>query len=197
MGLFGNMLVAMELRKLNGGRTAMLSTAQITRMITNMPDAQKNLSQEEFEQVYILFQKLSSDTVKKKMDLDGYYDEACRIIRLFDALAPYEKYTDGDPIKIMIMLLQLEKEDLQALAERADRLVCSYAQRSKMGPVEYCRYFWNKELEGQIPAGSLDNECEKRATAPYASLALCRHYAEKLSLSIPAYLERCEKLDEV
>lgn len=51
-GLISGIAAMAALNRMKHGRKAKLSPAQITYMIVNLPDAQKNLSEEQFSAVY-------------------------------------------------------------------------------------------------------------------------------------------------
>ena len=89
--------------KLLGG-TAELSIAQITYLIINLQDAQQNLTGQQFAEVYSIFQEMQRYTAKIKMDFNGYLDTAVKIIRRFDEVAPYEKYSGNDEDECALMM---------------------------------------------------------------------------------------------
>ena len=44
-----------------------------------------------------------------QIDIDGYYDTAIQIIKRFDAIAPYEKYSGGNELEYSFMMEELRK----------------------------------------------------------------------------------------
>lgn len=100
-------LQAME--KIRMGGTAELSVAQITNMIVNMPDAKQALPKEQFEQVYLLYTCLMTETEKSEMDLGDYMEVATQIVKAFNETAPYELYSGADQQETKQMLDALQK----------------------------------------------------------------------------------------
>ena len=43
------------------------------------------------------------------MSIDGYYETACQIISVFNKLAPYERYSGGNPIETQFLLRQISE----------------------------------------------------------------------------------------
>lgn len=74
--------------KLQGG-TANLSFSQIVCLICNAPDAQSNLSQEEFKQFRLVFDNFRKMTKCATVDLEGYLEMCKVIIGTFEKYFPY------------------------------------------------------------------------------------------------------------
>ena len=104
MGFIGDIKAIKGVTRIKSGGTAKLSISQITCLITNMPDARKNLSNSEFESVYALYKELRKCNTKMEMDTDGYVDTAVKIIKKFDEIAPYEKYSGGNELEFSFMM---------------------------------------------------------------------------------------------
>ena len=104
MGFFADIQAIKGVTRIKSGGTAKLSISQITCLITNMPDARKNLSNSEFESVYALYKELRKCNTKMEMDTDGYVDTAVKIIKKFDEIAPYEKYSGGNELEFSFMM---------------------------------------------------------------------------------------------
>jgi hypothetical protein len=104
MGFFADIQAIKGVTRIKSGGTAKLSISQITCLITNMPDARKNLSNSEFEAVYALYKELRKCNTKMEMDTDGYVDTAVKIIKKFDEIAPYEKYSGGNELEFSFMM---------------------------------------------------------------------------------------------
>ena len=85
-----------DIQRMQNGYEAELSIAQITYLNTNMSDAYKKLPEEQFYQVYCLFQELLTNKTKVKMNFQEYLETTIKIIKRFDAIAPYEKYCGQD-----------------------------------------------------------------------------------------------------
>lgn len=109
MGILSDFKAVRDLQRIKLGGTAKLSTSQITCLIVNMPDAQKNLPREQFEQVYSLYRKLRTCNTKMKVDYAGYLELAVEIILMFDELAPYEKYSGGNEFETFLMMKEIHR----------------------------------------------------------------------------------------
>lgn len=94
----------------NGGQ-ANLSIAQITSCIVNIQDAEQNLSRTEFEKVYSLFLQYLQKTTKTSHNISSYIETAISIIRSFDAIAPYELYSGGDPQECSALLSEIRQNN--------------------------------------------------------------------------------------
>ena len=111
MGFLADIQAVKNLAKIKKGGEANFSISQITCLITNMPDAQKNLTKDEFEQVYALYKELRKCTTKMKLDMEGYLDTALKIIRRFDNIAPYEKYSGGNELEFSFLMEDIKKDE--------------------------------------------------------------------------------------
>ena len=58
MGLFADIKAIGAVQKIKNGGVCKLTIAQITGLLINLPDAEKNLSKQEFDQVYALFKEM-------------------------------------------------------------------------------------------------------------------------------------------
>ena len=93
MGLFSNAKAVKEVERIRkSGGTAKLSVSQIVNMVVNLPDASRNLSREQFKQVYALFSELNKDKNQMELTYDGYLKVASKIIGKFDEIAPFSQY---------------------------------------------------------------------------------------------------------
>ena len=99
MGFFSDIRAIKDVQKLKDGGKEKLSISQIAGLITNMYDASKNLDSDTYKKVYKLFTDLRKCNTKIEMDLEGYYKTAVDIIKRFDAIAPYEKYSGDVDLK--------------------------------------------------------------------------------------------------
>lgn len=115
MGIIADIKAIKDVAKIKSGGTAKLSISQITCLITNMPDAQKNLSKSEFEAVYALYKELRKCKTKMVMDKRGYIDTAIKIIKKFDAIAPYEKYSGGNELEFSFLM-----DDIREASDNSD-----------------------------------------------------------------------------
>lgn len=98
------------MKRIRAGKTAKLSIAQITNLIINLPDAQKNLNKEEFRNVYSIYLGLCKVKQKIKMNCDKYLDTAIWIIKKFDAYAPYEKYSGGNEVEFAGLMDEIRND---------------------------------------------------------------------------------------
>ena len=110
MGLFSDLKAMNDLQQIKHGGVGKLSLSQITCFIVNMPDAKKNLSAKEYDAIYGLYKKLRKCTTKMAMDMKGYTDTAVEIIKMFDRIAPYEKYSGANEIEISFMMNEICSE---------------------------------------------------------------------------------------
>jgi len=113
MGFFADIKAMKDVQLIMAGGTAKLSISQITSHITNLPDARKRLSKEEYESVYALFKELRKCDTKIEMDFFGYVETVKEIILKYDAIAPYEKYSGGNELEFSLMMDDLRKESSQ------------------------------------------------------------------------------------
>ena len=112
MGLLSSLDTIKELGKLRNGEKATLSVADIVNTITNMPDAKKNLTKEEFAEVYELYNKLTKIDIKIKIVSEQYLNLTKRIIMAFDKIAPYDKYCGSNKEDYAIMLQDFRSQKL-------------------------------------------------------------------------------------
>lgn len=110
MGLFSDLKAMNDLQQIKHGGVGKLSLSQITCFIVNMPDAKKNLSAKEYDSIYGLYKKLRKCTTKMAMDMKGYTDTAVEITKMFDKIAPYEKYSGANEIEISFMMNEIRSE---------------------------------------------------------------------------------------
>lgn len=102
---------AMDIQRIKTvGGTAQLSIAQVTKMVVNLQDAKKNLSEEQFAQVYGVYLALREKVKPIRVDFSGYIEMAVDIVLRFDRYAPYEMYSGGDPEETRIMMQELREK---------------------------------------------------------------------------------------
>ena len=107
MSFFSDIKAMKEVERIKSGGKALLTIAQITNMIVNLPDAQKNLSDSQFEAVYTLYKQLRKCNTKMEMDINDYYATCVDIIKCFDSLAPYEKYSGGNEVETSFLMREI------------------------------------------------------------------------------------------
>ena len=111
MGLFDGIKGMKEVNKIRNGGKGNLSIAQITNLIINLPDAKNKLSNDEYNQVYSLFNDLQKCNTKMEMGKEEYYNTAVDIIRKFDKIAPYEKYSGGNELEFSFLMDKIHNND--------------------------------------------------------------------------------------
>lgn len=117
MGLLSDISAVKKVQNIKKGNKEKLSISQITGLITNMMDANKNLNEKEYNQVYKLYEKLRKCNTKMEMDLNGYYETCVDIIKQFDSIAPYEKYSGGNEVEFSFLMgnIRKQKEPIEEL----------------------------------------------------------------------------------
>ena len=116
MGFFSDAKAVFDVQRIKTGKgTAKLSISQIVNLLINLPDAQKKLSADEFNQVYILFKEMRKCKTKLLLNMDGYVDTAIKIIKEFDKIAPYEKYSGGNEIEFSFMMADIRGENYEEI----------------------------------------------------------------------------------
>lgn len=109
MGLFSNVRAISLVEKIKNGSTENITLAQITNLIINLPDAKNNLTKDQFKAVYKLYNDFQNCNSKIAMDLDGYYYNCVKIIKKFDAIAPYEKYSGGNELEFSFLMDEIRE----------------------------------------------------------------------------------------
>ncbi len=99
-----------EVDKIKKGGTGRLSISQITNLIISLMDAKKNLDHNTFKRVEALFYELRKCKTKIPMDHIGYADSCIRIIKQFDKIAPYEKYSGGNETEFSFLMDEIRAE---------------------------------------------------------------------------------------
>ena len=111
MGIFGDMKALKNVQKIKKGGTAKLSISQVTGLITNMMDAKSNLPKDKFTEVYKLFNELRDCNTKIEMDMETYCEQAVEIIKKFNKIAPYVKYSGGNEVEFSFLLDDIYKRE--------------------------------------------------------------------------------------
>ncbi len=112
MGFISDIKAINEVQKIKKGQIGHLSISQIIGLIVNMFDAKNKLNDEDFKKVYKLFNDLRKCNTKLEMNYDGYCKNAVDIIKKFDALAPYEKYSGGNELEFSFFMDEIGEADL-------------------------------------------------------------------------------------
>lgn len=111
MGFFSDMKAISSVQKIKNGGMAKLSISQITGLLINLPDAKKNLPVNKFNQIYKLFNDLRTCNTKIEMNREVYLQQAIDIIKRFDAIAPYEKYSGGNETEFSFLMNDIRSEN--------------------------------------------------------------------------------------
>ena len=136
MGILSDYQAIFEIGKLRKGKQAKLSLSQIVCIITNMSEAKSNLSRKQFDEVYALFKDYRKRTIKMYIDPDEFVDIAVRIIRDFDKLAPYEKYSGRNGEALSLMMRDLREENSDDIENELHAVVDMYSNSND----EYINY---------------------------------------------------------
>ena len=104
---------AIKIQKLlNGKGSVKLSISQIVMSLVNVGWARKNLSPLEYNAIFNLFKAYKRCTKKIDMDVSMYLLYCEEIIKTFDLIAPFEKYSgkDKNDIEFAIFLQEIRDE---------------------------------------------------------------------------------------
>lgn len=94
-----------SMEALQNGESAKLSIAQIASLNVNLPDAEKNLTKEEFNRVYELYRFYQKQRIMVEYTPVTYAIQAAKIVVSFDKVAPYVEYSgEPNPITAKIKL---------------------------------------------------------------------------------------------
>ena len=104
MGFFSDIKAIGTIQKIKNGGTAKLSISQITGLIINLADAKNNLPDSKYKQICALFDDLRTCNTKFEMNYEGYLQQAIDIIKRFDVIAPYEKYSGGNETEFSFLM---------------------------------------------------------------------------------------------
>ena len=113
VGLFSDIKAIGSIQKIKRGGCANLSVSQITGVLINLTDARRNLRYREFSEIYQLFNELRANKTKKKMNHESYVLQAIEIIKQFDNIAPYEKYSGGDSFETAMFMESIRSEEIE------------------------------------------------------------------------------------
>lgn len=115
MGLFSDIRAVGAVQKIKKGGTAKLTISQITGLLINLPDAERNLSKKEFEEIYALFKEMKTCNTSMQMNIELFMDTAVKIIKRFDRVAPYEKYSGGNEIEFSFLMEDIRGENYEKI----------------------------------------------------------------------------------
>lgn len=118
MGIISNIGVLRKLQQIKNGERAELSISQIESVIINLPDACKKLTREEYGKVFALYDELAKCKTKMSMDITEYYSVAVDIIKRFDKIAPYEKYSGGNEQEFTFLMDEIRGKNYKEIKEK-------------------------------------------------------------------------------
>lgn len=147
MGLLSGLKAMKKLGRMKSGGKEFLSIADITNLIINLPNAKKNLSNDQFSAVYTLFRCLQKCRTNMELDLSGYYEESAIIIGIFNRIAPYEKYSGMEKTEALFFINEM-KPLLDELKTQSDALLNGIKESCP----ELNKYFISqeKDIETQL-----------------------------------------------
>lgn len=103
-----SVLCGINIFVLHCGGKVLLSRSKICDMIINLGDAKQNLSEEQFHAIKSIYDRCKKD---HKVHFINYYDYlsiSASIIKEFNKIAPYDKYSGGNPQFTYIMMRAIE-----------------------------------------------------------------------------------------
>ena len=111
MGIISGIQAMKAAQTIAHGGVAKLSIAQIPNLIINLQDAQRNLPPDQFRAIWNLFREHQRCKTKQPHNYKCYVDTAIRIIKKFDVIAPYEKYSGGNELEYAYMMEEIRNEE--------------------------------------------------------------------------------------
>ncbi len=153
MGIINDLKAVKAVQKLKKGETVKLSIAQITGLLINLIDANKNLSKEQYNKIYKIYSELRNCNTKMELDLNGYYETAIDIIKKFDKIAPYEKYSGGNETEIGFLMSEIRSNN----KKNDNSKIKSYKDIEK---AEICILIFNKSIRFRNAFTELLNESD-------------------------------------
>lgn len=113
--IFDDVCAVGNVQKIKEGKEVELSVSQITTLIINLQDAKANLNKEEFNEVEALYNLFRKNTTKIKMNAPMYLNTCISIIRDFDEIAPYEKYSGGDASEFALLMGEIRNKNIDEI----------------------------------------------------------------------------------
>lgn len=174
MGLFADIKAVGAVQKIKNGATALLTISQITGLLINLPDAEKNLSKEEFNRIYALFKEMRKCNTKMQMNIDLYLDTAVKIIKEFDKIAPYEKYSGGNEIEFSFLMADIRGknyEEIRKLRETISKMEAALQQKDSADKenAQILAEAWSDDelkrmvSKGEFPADQVETYRQQRS----------------------------------
>ena len=120
MGFFSDLKAIKDVQIISEGGTAKLSMSQIVNLIINLPDANRNLSSDKYQEVLNIYNKFRKCNTKIQMDKEQYYATCRDIIKEFDKIAPYESYSGLNPFEASFLMKEIRNNKEETSDETID-----------------------------------------------------------------------------
>lgn len=104
MGVFASIKAMKAIETMRHGGKAKISYAQISTLIINLQDAKRKFDSRTFNQLFSLYKEFQKCNTVFEVDLNGYYSMAIDVIKKFDQVAPFEKYSGGNELEFSFLL---------------------------------------------------------------------------------------------
>ena len=117
MGIFSSIKAMKAVEAMKHGGKAKISYAQIATLIINLMDAKKKFDSVTFNQIFSLYKEFQTCKTPFEVDLNGYYLMALDIIKKFDQIAPYEKYSGGSEMEFSFLMEKVRRLDNEIYQE--------------------------------------------------------------------------------
>lgn len=111
MGLFTGLKAMKAVKQIKNGGKAKLSYAMVSMLIINLQDAKAKLPPEKFAAVEKQFMDFQKCDTLFEVDKEGYLELCNDVIKKFDAIAPYEKYSGGNELEFSMLMDDVRKEE--------------------------------------------------------------------------------------
>lgn len=114
MGIFSAAKGMKALNTIRNGGKARLSYEQVSMMIVNLTDAKKKFDTETFNRIFELYKEFQKCKTTFEVDLNGYYSMAIDVIKKFDEIAPFEKYSGGSELEYSFLMNEIRTMDSES-----------------------------------------------------------------------------------
>ena len=111
MGLLADIKAMRDVQRIKCGGKASASISSICNMIINLPNANRNLSKDDYDKVIDIYLKMRKCTTKIDMDIEGYYKTTIDILREFDKVVPCEPYLGLEPFEASLLMNEIRKSN--------------------------------------------------------------------------------------
>lgn len=138
------------------GATVKLSTAQLANILVNLPDAKINLSEKDYDLLVSLYQRMRKDVEKIPMNYEKYLENSLGIIRAFDLVAPYEKYSGTSEHEVSVLMEGVYGKNHKRIRELHRELfwqqqaLCEIEENLKINTREYKDALTDAEVKSLV-----------------------------------------------